>query len=199
MKLVYSPTSPFARKVRVFAIESGLDSQLELVTANPFADDGAVAQRNPLGKVPALLVDDAVALVDSPVICEYLDSLHGEPKLFPEGRARWDALRLQALGDGVMDATLLRRLETLRPDELQSDAWMQRQVDAIRRTLDVLEVEASELPAALTIGHVTLGCALGYLDFRLAEEDWRASRPALRDWFGDFAERPSMKATQPPT
>jgi glutathione S-transferase len=195
MKLVSYPTSPFARKVRIAAIEVGLSDRLEIVDANPLADDGVVARHNPLGKVPALVLDDRT-LVDSPLICAYLDTLHGGPKLHPEGD--WRTLQLQALGDGMMDATMLRRLETLRPESLRSAHWIARYEAAVQRTVIELGTHVSALSGTVTIGAITVACALGYLDRRYAEVNWRDREPDLAAWFEVWSARPAALATAPP-
>ena len=199
MKLRYSPTSPYVRKVTVLALEAGLDDRIERVptnTADP-ADD--LPRTNPLGKVPALETDDGQALYDSPVICEYLDSLSRSAKVFPpSGDARWEALRLQAAGDGMLDAALLAMIETKRrPSALRWEGWVSRQMDKIGRTLDALEREAKVLDGPLTIGTITVACALGFLDFRFPELAWRDSRPALAKWYEQVSQRPSFQATVP--
>ena len=199
MKLRFSTTSPYVRKVSVTAIELGLDGRIERVATNtmdPKSDHGA---DNPLGKVPALITDDGERLYDSPVICEYLDSLAEGPKLFPPaGAERWRALRRQALADGILDAAILRMLETRRrPEALRWDGWVRLQSGKIAKALDQLEREADGLDGPLTIGEIAVGCALGYLDFRFPDEDWRAARPALAAWYEGFAGRPSMRQTAP--
>jgi glutathione S-transferase len=204
MKLRYSTTSPYVRKVSVTAIELGLDGRIARVPTNtmdPKSDHGA---DNPLGKVPTLITDEGERLYDSPVICEYLDNLAEGPKLFPPaGAERWRALRRQALADGVLDAAILRMLETRRrPEALRWDGWVRLQSGKIAKALDQLEREAGspDDPLAmgpLTIGEIAAGCALGYLDFRFSEDDWRATRPALAAWYEGFAARPSMQQTVP--
>jgi glutathione S-transferase len=197
MQLRFSPTSPYVRKVVVTAHELGLADRVELITTNPWVPDPALFRDNPLGKVPALTTDEGDVLFDSPVICEYLESLAG-PRLFPDsGRARWQALRLQALGDGLLDAAVLWRLETQRPADERSSDWQVLQQDAVSRALDALEHEAAHWAEDVNIGHVTVACALGYLDFRFASEDWREEHPTLAAWYQDFAARPSMVATVP--
>jgi glutathione S-transferase len=203
MKLRYSPTSPYVRKVSVTAIELGLAEKIERIPTDPLDRDSGLAEHNPLGKVPALILDDGGVLYDSPVVCEYLDSLHGGPKLFPAaGPARWTALRHQALGDGILDAAILRMVETLRrPEKLRWQAWIDHQTAKIARALDRFEAEARELEGApdgpLTIGRITAGCALGYLDFRFPDLGWRDGRPGLAAWYADFARRPAMGETVP--
>jgi glutathione S-transferase len=201
MKLHYSTTSPFVRKVMAVAIETGLDGRLELVTPTmtPVKPDADLVKDNPLGKVPCLVTADGAALYDSRVICEYLDSLHDGPKMFPAaGRARWTALRRQAEGDGIMDAGVLGRYETfLRPQERRWPEWLEGQKGKFRRALDSLEGEADGFGDTVDIGTIAIGCALGYLDFRYGDEGWRATRPRLATWFERFAARPAMAKTAP--
>jgi len=179
--------------------ETGLLDRVETITTNPWAPETDLGRQNPVGKVPTLILEGGEALFDSLVICEYLDSLHDGTKLFPiGGGARWRALRQHAMGDGILDAALVVRAERfMRPDDKRWDEWVARHQAAINRALDVLDQEADELPPEITIGHITIGCALGYLDFRKPIEDWRASRPALADWYDVMASRPSMEATEP--
>lgn len=198
MKLRYSPTSPYVRKVVVTAAETGLADRIELVRTNPNDPKTDLPQDNPLGKVPALVTDEGETLFDSPVICEYLDGLHAGKNLFPlSGPARWKVLRQQALADGILDAAVLCLLESRRPEALRSADWKERQKGKIARALDAVEAEADDLTDEVTIGTVTLGCALGYLDFRFAQDDWRPGRPKLAAWYEGFAKRPSMVASVP--
>jgi len=200
MKLRYSTTSPYVRKVTVSAIETGLDAKIARVPTLTAEPGSGLAKDNPLGKVPALILDDGTAIFDSPVICEFLDGLHAGAKLVPQGPARWTALRRQALADGVLDAAVLRMQEGRRPEGERSPAWMEKQRAVIGRALDAFEAEAGALgdPAGpVTIGHLTIGVALGYLDFRFGSDNWRASRPKLARWYEGFSERPSMRATVP--
>ncbi len=195
MKLRYAPTSPFVRKVLVVAYETGLEARIERLPTNVWAADTDIAKDNPIGKVPALITDNGDTLFDSPVICEYLDNLGGG-KLFPAaGAARWQALKLQALADGILDAAILRRLEGNRPAGERSASWSARQAAAVRRGLDALEAQAPLWDEVVTIGQIAAGCACGYLDFRFGQEDWRPSRQRLAAWWRRFAERPSMLAT----
>jgi glutathione S-transferase len=201
MKLRFSPTSPYVRKVTVTAIETGLQDRITRIPTATADPKSGLTQDNPLGKVPALVTDAGLAIYDSPVICEYLDSLHKGPRLIPgDGTARWTALRREALADGILDAAILRLLEGRRPAGEQSPAWIEKQKTVIGRSLDALESEARDLgsPAGTTtIGQITIGCALGYLDFRFAADNWRATRPNLARWYDEFAKRPSMLATVP--
>ena len=197
MKLRYSATSPFARKVEVAAQELGLAGKVERVPTNAWDPKTDLGRTNPLGKVPALVADDGTVLYDSPVICEYLDSLVGGGRLFPPGGPdRWTALKRQALADGLMDAAVSARLESQRPAGEKSDKWIERQRAAITRSLDALEADVAKLGSNVTIGHVAIGCALGYLDFRF-EGAWREDHPALVAWLAAFeAATPSFAATR---
>jgi len=199
MQLRYSPTSPYVRKVMATAIETGLDKEIEKIPTNPWDAATDLPSDNPIGKVPALVIDGVRVLFDSPVICEYLDSLHDGAKLYPpSGDARWSTLRLQALGDGILDAAVLRLLEGRRPEERQSPDWVERQKNVVNRALDTLENEADGLERDTAgIGYVTVGCALGYLDFRFPNDDWRRGRPKLTQWYEKFSQRASMKETVP--
>lgn len=197
MKLRFSPTSPYVRKVIVCAAERGLDARIERIPTLPFDPETDLATDNPLCKVPALITDDGVHLYDSRVICEYLDSLHDRARLFPEPPARWTALRRQALGDGMLDAAVLVILENRREVVQRSAPFIARQTAKIACALDALELEAETLGETVDIGTIALGCALGYLDFRFPDEDWRADQPKLAAWFDVFAERPSMTASAP--
>lgn len=201
MKLHYNRASPFVRKVMAVVIETGLEDRIEPVTRlmTPIQPDADLVRDNPIGKVPCLVTDDGTALYDSRVVCEYLDSLHDGPKMFPAaGPARWTALRRQAEGDGIMDAGVLARYETfLRPQERRWPEWIDAQKLKFRRALASLEDEAGTFGDTVDIGTITIGCALGYLDFRYADEDWRPARPQLAAWFERFAARPAMARTAP--
>jgi glutathione S-transferase len=199
MRLRYSPTSPYVRKVSVSTIELGLADRIERIQTDTMDPNSGLSEHNPLGKVPALILENGEVLYDSPVVCEYLDGLHDGAKIFPpSGPERWTALRQQALGDGILDAAILRMLETARrPEPLRWQAWIDKQAGKIASALDRLEAEVEALDGPLRIGRITIGCALGYLDFRAPDEDWRAGHPRLAAWYQDFARRPSMQETVP--
>lgn len=199
MKLRHSTTSPFARKCVIAAMECGLDDRVEVVPTSPFAADTDLGRDNPLGKVPCLITESGEPLFDSPVICEYLDSLHDGVKLFPaSGGARWAQLRLQALGDGILDAAVAKRVETaMRPEDKRWPSWIERQDLAIRRALDVLEQDCGGWGRDFLIGQITVACALGYLDLRFKDDDWRKGRPALAGWFAEASLRPSVAGSAP--
>lgn len=197
MKLRYSPTSPYVRKVMITAIETGQESVIETVPTNPWDPETDLPNDNPLGKVPALVVDEGLTLFDSPVICEYLCTRVGAGLIPDAGVNRWRVLRLQALGDGILDAAVLRFLEGKRPEEIQKPDWIERQKRTIGRAVDSLEAAVGEWGEELTLGQITAGAALGYLDFRFPGDEWRQGRPALTDWYEAFAQRPSMQQTVP--
>jgi glutathione S-transferase len=199
MKLHWSPRSPFVRKVMIVAHELGLADRIECVrtvvaTARPHAP---LMEENPLSKIPTLVLDDGTVLYDSRVICEYLDSLHRGRKLIPENVAeRMPALRRQALGDGFLDFLLLMRNERERahPSDAHLAAFAAKKQAALR----ALEREAGELAAsAFGVGHIAIGCALSYLDFRFSNEDWRTDHPGIARWHENFRARPSVRATEP--
>ncbi|MBT5267529.1 MAG: glutathione S-transferase [Rhodospirillaceae bacterium] len=201
MKLFYGQPSPFVRKVMITAHELGLIDRLEIVDGGgtPVAPNQDLAKVNPIRKIPTLVTDDGSVLYDSGVICEYLDSLHGRDKIFPAaGPARFEALRLHALADGLMDTAVQLRYEmTLRPEQYRWDEWIDGQMSRIESTLAGIEASVGTFGDSLTIGTISCGCALGYLDFRYSERDWRPAFPNSGDWYADFSQRDSMLATQP--
>ncbi len=195
MKLFYSPTSPYVRKVMAVAIAIGAEDRITKVTTNPHTSPPDLIAANPLSKVPCLVTEDGVALFDSPVICEYLDAV-ASGGLFPAGAARWRVLKQQAVGDGILDAAILRRMEQGRAAEDARTAVMDRQKQIVAHALDMLEADP---PADhLDIGTITLACALGYLDFRFAHEPWREAHPKLDAWYAKMAVRPELAKTAPP-
>lgn len=199
MQLFDSAPSPFCRKVRVLLHETGLIDSVELVavTNAPLAPDEHNKAKNPLGKIPTLIRADGPAIYDSRVICRYLDAQAGGG-MYPE-RSLWETLTLEATGDGIMDAAVLMVYEgRVRDEAMQSEAWVAAQWGKVTRALDALEGRwMSHLYGPLDAGHIAIGCALGYLDFRHGDRDWRGGRPALAAWFQKFSARPSMEATQP--
>lgn len=203
MKLFHSAASPYVRMVMATAWESGQVEDIELLPSAvlPVKADQTVLPHNPLSKVPTAILDDGSALYDSRVICEYLDAQRKEgPRLFPaEGPARWRALTLFALAQGLLDAALLARYEgVLRPAEKRWDDWLAGQMAKIDAALAELERNwVGHLEGTLDIGAIGVACALGYLDFRFADHDWRGKAPKLAAWYEGFAERRSLKETQP--
>ena len=198
MRLRYSPTSPYVRKVTTTAHELGLFDRLELMETNAWDPASDLPADNPLGKVPTLLLEDGEVLYDSPVICAYLDSLTGDRLLPMSGAARWQTLRNEALADGVLDAAVLVFIERNKRDEGQrSEWWLQLQLDTVTRSLDVMEGLAAGFGESADLGQLTFACALGYLDFRFPEVGWRQGRATLDSWYATFASRPSLQATIP--
>jgi len=201
MRLYTSPTTPFGRKVQVALIEAGLTDQvaIEVVGGTPLDPGTLPVDRNPLGKIPALVRAEGGAIYDSRVICRYLDQVSGG-KLYPAGPALWDTLVLEATADGMLDAAVLMVYEIrLRPEEARFAPWIEAQWAKVARALDALESRwTAHLAGPLDMGQIALACALAYLDFRHAARDWRAGRPNLAAWAAEFAERPSMLATRPP-
>ena len=200
MKLLSSALSPYGRKVKLAMAMKGLADKIEVTTAdtNP-GDNVEINSVNPLGKIPALVVDGKQAIFDSHVICEYLDSLTPAPVLFPKsGPERWRTLTLGSLADGILDAALLLVYEKrFRPEQLWHAPWQQRQQAKIDRALDLLEKDPPAWGQAPDYGHLTLACALGYLDFR-HEGKWRAGRPKLIAWLDRFAQAvPAFETTRP--
>ena len=196
MKLYSSATSPYVRKVLACAIARGIEGRITTIPTNPHESPAALIADNPLSRIPCLVTEDGFALFDSPVICEYLDTIGEMLPLFPaSGAARWVALRNQALGDGIMDASVFRRLESLKPQEEARTKAMQRQKEAIDRSLALLEREPPG--RLLDIGTIAIACALGFLDLRFAGEDWRASHPRLAEWNGHMLENRALAETKP--
>ncbi|MEH2558896.1 glutathione S-transferase [Bradyrhizobium algeriense] len=200
MKLHWSPRSPFVRKVMVAAHELGLAEKIECVrsVAAMSKPNAAIMLDNPLSKIPALVLGDGTVLVDSAVIVEYLDSLAGGGQLIaPAGRQRWLVLSRQALADGLLDLLVLWRNERDKPAGRQTHEWLDAFAVKAAATLDRLEAEAAALESEpFGIGHIAVGCALSYLDFRFADLAWREGRPRLAAWQATFAARPSARATE---
>lgn len=198
MKLHVSPSSPYARKVRVAVRELGLEDRIEETITIPWDEGADAAMRNPAGKVPVLITDDGGSLFDSPVICEYLDSLGGRAPLFPPaGPARWAALRRQALADAMLDAMVARRVEDARPGDADSEYWIDRHWAAAQRCIDEMERTLPDGGKPIDIGDVAVAVALAQILFRFGGQDWRPSRPGLASWFEEIARRPSFAATRP--
>ena len=198
MKLHWSPKSPYVRKVMVCAHELGLVDRLELVrsVAAMLKPNPALMADNPLSKIPTLVLDNGFTLFDSVVICDYLNELAGGSLFPPEGQDKWQALRWHALGDGMLDAAILWR------NEREKDAALPALLDAFERkmraSLKQLDDEAQALAETpFSIGHIAIGCALGYLDYRFGALAWRSIAPRLAQWFEELAARPSFKSTEP--
>jgi glutathione S-transferase len=194
-----SPASPFVRKVRIAANVLGLDREITLEFADTMSASDSVRQQNPLGKIPALVLEDGTVLFDSRVILEYLDHRAGGGRIIPtDARARLAALRLQALADGLMDASVLLVYEgRYRPAERHEPKWLELQAGKVARALAALEAAPPALTQAPDVGQIALACALGYRDFRF-QGTWRGDHPRLVAWLDGFAARvPAFAATTP--
>jgi glutathione S-transferase len=200
MKLRWASGSPFVRKVMVTAIEAGLEDRIERVATDHHATESDLVNDNPLGKVPALIRDDGSVLADSPVICAYLDSLHDGHKLIPDdGEARWQALNLEGLADGMGEAAIAVMRERNRPDGKGWDIFEARNQGKFARTMSWIEDHSDILDGPITLGHIALGCAIGWTALRVGDllEDMDSRWPKVAKWYAAFAQRPSMQATVP--
>ncbi|MCK0140027.1 glutathione S-transferase [Aliiroseovarius sp. F47248L] len=199
MQLITSPASPFARKARMVIIETGQQDDVELVEviSSPTDPNPQLTAANPMSKIPALIRSDGPTLYDSRVVTRYLDARTGGA-LYPENRI-WDVLVLESTGDAIMDAGVLMVYENrCRPEDMQFGGWMDAQWGKIEGALDALNTRwMSHLSGPLDMGQISVACALGYLDFRHAEREWRKTRDALDDWFAVFSARDSFQATKP--
>jgi len=193
-----SPPSPFGRKIKIAASILGLTDRIKIEMTDTNDPSDSIRKQNPLGKIPALILEDGSVLFDSPVILEYLDALAGGGKIIPrEGNARWDVLRLHAIADGIMDAGILLVYEKrFRPEEHWVAKWTDYQAEKITRALDVLEAAPPALGVTPNMGQIGLACALGYLDLRF-EGKWRAKYPKLVAWLDGFAAKaPAFEKTR---
>lgn len=204
MKLFFSHTSPYSRKVRLVIIEKGLDEQVKGVLVNPADAPPELHAANPLGQIPTLLLDDGEALFDSPVICRYLDSLAAQSPLIPRaGWRQWKVLRWEALADGITDVAYNLVMERRRPASEQSASWIAHWSASIGHVLANMEQKVDELGSEMTLAHLTVGSAVGYVDFRCpellygAECPQVAAYPQLLAWYEAFKTRHSMMATRP--
>jgi glutathione S-transferase len=201
MDLFHSPTSPFVRKVMLLALHAGRAGEVTLVHAmgTPLEPGSLPLAENPLGKVPALRLDDGRILYDSRVICRYLDDLW-HAGAYPAGAALWDALVVEATADGMMEAAVLMRYEThIKPEGSRSSEWTESQWAKVARSLDALEQRWLPLLAdGWGMAQMAVTCALGYLDFRHDARGWRDGRPGLAAFADTAAARPEVKATRPP-
>ncbi|MBT4587663.1 MAG: glutathione S-transferase [Rhodospirillaceae bacterium] len=198
MKLYARPASPFVRKVRVMAREIGIDNQIdEIMLKSPDEMMSEMPKHNPLGKIPALILDDGTTLYDSRVICEYLDTRHDGPKFFPADSAkRWQTLLLQALADGIGEAVIIASMNKfMRPDEFIYEPAVDFQLEKVERSLADIENGIEILHGALTIGPLSVACAIGYTNFRFPDLGWQERNPKLSAWFESCCERPAMQAT----
>jgi len=202
MTLFHNTLSPFVRKVMVLLHETGQQNRVALqdCVLSPVSPDAALNADNPLGKIPALRLADGSVIHDSRVILEYLDQQHvGNPLIPREGAARWRRLTLASLADGIMDASVMVRYElVLRAPEKHWDEWLNAQREKIRRALAYLESDAiAELTSHFDVAAISVACALGYIDLRHPDLDWRSANPQLANWYFEVSQRASMVATLP--
>lgn len=198
MILRSSPPSPFGRKVKLALGILGLDQDVTVEKADPTDANDSIRKQNPIGKIPALIIEDGTVLYDSPVILEYLDHRAGGAKIIPKDpNARFAALTLQALCDGILDAGILLVYEgRWRPAEMHVQKWTDYQADKVKRAFTVLEAAPPALDALPNVGQITLACALGYGDLRF-EGKWRKDHPRLVAWLDEFAARvPAFEKTR---
>ena len=200
MKLYTNPASPFVRKAAVVAHEVGCWDKIESIPVGgmPTQPESLLESDNPLGKIPTLVPDSGPHIYDSRTICRYLNDVAGA-RLYPEPPRLWEALTLEATGDGIMEAAVLMVYEfRCRDEAIRSAEWVEAQWSKIARTLDAFEADWMEyLSGPLDIGHISVGCALGYLDLRHDKRNWREGKNALSNWFAELSERVSMKETFP--
>ena len=196
MKLRFSSTSPFVRKVWVAALETGLAERVERVMVSPTNPEDVKSSPSPLGKIPCLVTDDGMVLFDSPVIMDYFNSLLDDLSLIPaKGTARWTTLRRQALGDGMIGCTVNIFVERMRKPERQSKGWMVHNKATVDRAIHSLEAEVGDLADVIDAGTITLAVALAFVDMHFPEDSWREEHPKLAAWSDEFNRRPSMTAT----
>jgi glutathione S-transferase len=200
MKIYWSPSSPYTRKVMACAIELGVEKRIERLPnkVHMINRDAEIVALNPLGQLPTFIADDGTVIFDSRVICEYLEHTFGKGRLFPApGPARWQALTEQSLCDGVLVAAMLARQENgMRPEAKRWKEWTDAQFAKINDALDRMQKWVPGFAERVDIGTIATGCALGYLDFRYPDFDWRSSRPALSGWWKKFGEHSCMHLTQ---
>ncbi len=199
MILLSSAPSPFGRKVKIAAYHLDVMDRMTIELIDVNSPNASLYEKNPLGKIPALILEDGQVLFDSRVIIEYLDSIATDTSIFPAGAARYKDLTLSALADGMMEASLLQVYEVRkRPEDDRSQDWLDYQAQKVARSLKVLEADTPPLENTITVGHITLACALGYLDFRF-NGDWRAHHVNLASWLEGFEARvPGFDKTRPP-
>ena len=200
MKLIASLTSPYVRKVRIVLAEKKIDC--DLVLDSPWVEGNQVAAVNPLGKIPVLVLDDESTLYDSRVIAEYLDTVAPNNRLIPaSGRERISVKRWEALADGVLDAAVAAFLESKRPDGERSPSWIERQRGKVNQALKVMSDDLGEQPwchgNSLSLADIAVGCALGYVAFRLGDIRWREQYPNLSQLYEKLMQRSAFAETVP--
>lgn len=200
MKLLFSPTSPYVRKVRALIIEKQLEDQVEMVTVVTTDLPDNLLDANPLARIPTLILDDGSTLFDSRVIMEYLDSLGRDAGARSgQGEGVWAVKHLHAWADGILDSIFIIAMERRRPENERSPAYIEKQLGKIERGIAGLDAKVSEFSEIPNLGEIAVACCLGYADLRLSHDlDWRASNPVLAAWFSGISTRPSISETTPP-
>jgi glutathione S-transferase len=199
MIMRFSPSSPFVRKVRIAIALLGFDKDVTIERADTTDPSDSLRKMNPLGKIPVLIIEDGSAVYDSRVILDYLDDRAGGGKIVPrDSKARLAALRLQALADGILDASILTVYEgRYRKAEMHEPKWLELQAGKVSRALAVLETAPPLIDPIPNVGQIALACALGYRDFRFGD-GWRGEHPRLVAWLDNFAAQvPAFAATKP--
>ncbi|MGY9019750.1 MAG: glutathione S-transferase N-terminal domain-containing protein [Alphaproteobacteria bacterium] len=198
MKCYMTGNSPYARKIRVAAIESGLGDEVEWVTLTREERAELVPAMNPLGKVPVAVLESGQVLLDSPVICAYVDSLNKGPKLIPEsGDERWAVLTLEALGDGLGEAVIGVSQEAQKPDDKRTQGVVDRQAGKANSGLAALDKQAGDFNEPPLMGEISVACALGYMEYRDVVPGWRETYPALSGWYANILKRQSFILSTP--
>jgi glutathione S-transferase len=198
MKLYCSTNSPYARKVRVVARELGINEKIEPITTDPRDPDSGFWALNPVAKIPALMADNGDMIIDSPVICEYLNERYGQGRLLPsEPRQAWKFRSLVALSDGVLDAGMAVRLEGMRVKSEQSPSWVDRQIATAQRGVHSLADQLDVFGSSVNLVSISFACTLAWLQFRHGHIDWIAGHKKLGPWFNTFEASDSMKKTAP--
>lgn len=196
MKLRWSPTSPFVRKVVVLMKEKGIEGRIEKEKSNPLSREDREATPSPLGKIPCLVTDDGQSVFDSPVIMEYLDTAFDGPEMLPKsGDARWKVLRRQATADGMIGSMVTCFVESLKKPERQSGGVIAHNKGIVFKGIAAFEQEADDFEGVVDVGTISAAVALSFADQTFPDEDWRADNPALAAWFEEFDKRPSMTET----
>lgn len=198
MKCYMTGNSPYARKIRVAAIESGLSDEVEWVTLTREERAELVPAMNPLGKVPVAVLESGQVLLDSPVICAYVDSLNKGPKLIPEsGDERWAVLTLEALGDGLGEAVIGVSQEAQKPDDKRTQGVVDRQAGKANSGLAALDKQAGDFNEPPLMGEISVACALGYMEYRDVVPGWRENYPTLSGWYANILKRQSFILSTP--
>jgi glutathione S-transferase len=196
VKLYNTPTSPYGRKVLITLIEKGLDTKTEVLPAR--TPEAELHKKNPLDKLPVLVTDEGEVLIESSLICEYLDEIGTGPKLLPsDARPRRKILQAQAVAQGVLDAVVLLRMEERRTAEQRSKEWVERQTKKVDRGVPALEGLLANIGAGPTLAHITFACCLWFMEKHGIGGDWRKAAPRLAAWYDEFKKRPSFVATEP--